>query len=379
MVILMDRYDVLVVGGGIAGSVGARFCAEYGLDTLLIEKDEVPRHKCCSGIQFPYFERLVGSKIPRNKLCKNELYKVQMVTPDDEIMDAKMDMLNFWRSTFDHWLNEEAERYGAEFRDSTELVDFRKQNGGWTCKLKDQDGEKKVYSKYLMAADGGYSQIRKKLRPGDFGQESTGAAINLYFRGDQGELDDNTLYMIHKKEFSTLMFSWIYRKDEDWIIGTGADHDPMGHLERFYKYVLDNYGIDGKIVKKKGFSSTQNDNLWLGRDNLLFIGDSAGLVDLYRGVGMDAGALSARFGARAIHEAEEKNGKAAVDRYRSHMSRIVKQKIKHDKIQRKRYASDETLKKSLSKGTLMKDGIKLILFQKINKILPPEKMVLLPP
>lgn len=379
MVILMENYDVLVVGGGIAGSVGARFCAEYGLNTLLIEKDDVPRHKCCSGIQFPYFEKLVGSKIPRNKLCENELYKVEMVTPDDEVMNAEMDMLNFWRSTFDHWLNEVAMKHGANFRESTELIDFKRQNGGWLCKLREGKEDYPVYSKYLIAADGGYSQIRKKLRPGDFKQKSGGAAINLYFRGDQGELDDNTLYMIHKKKFSTLMFSWIYKKDDDWIIGTGADNDPMGHLKRFYQYVIDKYGIDGEIVKKKGFSSNQNDNLWLGTNDLLLIGDSAGLVDLYRGVGMDAAALSARLGALAIHEAEEKNGKSALERYRSHMSRIIKQKNKHDKIQEKRYKSDKALKKSLSKGTIMKDGIKLIIFQKLNKLLPPKKMVLLPP
>ncbi len=379
MVILMENYDVLVVGGGIAGSVGARFCAEYGLNTLLIEKDDVPRHKCCSGIQLPYFERLVGSKIPRNKLCKNELSKVEMITPDDEVLNADMDMLNFWRSSFDHWLNEEAMKYGANFRDSTELVDFKRQNGGWLCKLQEDEEKYTVYSKYIMAADGGYSQIRKKLRPEDFIQKSGGAAINLYFRGDQGDLDENTLYMIHKKKFSTLMFSWIYKKDEDWIIGTGADNDPMGHVERFYQYVIDNYSIEGEIVKKKGFSSNQNDNLWLGMKDLLLIGDSAGLVDLYRGVGMDAAALSARLGALAIHEAKEKNGKSALERYRSHMSRIIKQKNKHDKIQEKRYKSDKALKKSLSKGTIMKDGIKLIFFQKLNKILPPEKMVLLPP
>ncbi len=379
MVIHMEKFDALFVGGGIAGSVGARFAAEYGLKTLLIEKEQVPRHKCCSAIQFPYFEKLVGSKIPRNKLCRNELNKVELVTPDDDVLNTNMDMLNFWRSTFDHWLNQVAAEHGADFRDSTKLIDFKKQNGGWSCTLKSPEGTSKVFSEYLLAADGGNSQIRRKVKPNDFSPNNQGAAINLYFKGDPGRLDPNTLYMIHKKEYSTLMFSWIYKKDDDWIIGTGADHDPMGHLDRFYRYVQDTYGIKGEVVSKKGFSSTQSDKMWLGTNDLLFIGDSAGLVDLYRGVGMDVAALSARFAAKAIHMSENEGGASPGERYRALMSGVIKQKERHDRIQKQRYASDEALKKSLSKGTLMKGGLKLITYQKINKLLPPEKMVLLPP
>ncbi len=78
---MMDRYDVVVVGGGIGGSVAARLLAKEGCRTLLIEKSQTPRNRLCSGIQFPYLEKLVGEKIPREKLCKNELFKVEMITP----------------------------------------------------------------------------------------------------------------------------------------------------------------------------------------------------------------------------------------------------------------------------------------------------------
>lgn len=48
----MEEYDVVVVGGGVAGSVAARFAAKSGFKTLLIEKFKTPRNKPCSGIQF---------------------------------------------------------------------------------------------------------------------------------------------------------------------------------------------------------------------------------------------------------------------------------------------------------------------------------------
>ena len=86
---ILEEYDVTVVGGGVAGSVAARFSAQQGFNTLLIEKYKTPRNKPCSGIQFSYFEKLIGKKIPKEKLCKNELYKVDIITPTGKTLGEK--------------------------------------------------------------------------------------------------------------------------------------------------------------------------------------------------------------------------------------------------------------------------------------------------
>ena len=41
--------DVLIVGGGPAGSACARQLARAGLDVLIIDKQEFPRDKVCAG------------------------------------------------------------------------------------------------------------------------------------------------------------------------------------------------------------------------------------------------------------------------------------------------------------------------------------------
>lgn len=43
-------WDVIVVGGGPAGAIAAKKCAEQNLNTLLLEKKKLPREKVCTGM-----------------------------------------------------------------------------------------------------------------------------------------------------------------------------------------------------------------------------------------------------------------------------------------------------------------------------------------
>ena len=47
----MKEYDIFIVGGGIAGSICAKYAAQGGLTTLFVEKFKTPRMKSCSGLQ----------------------------------------------------------------------------------------------------------------------------------------------------------------------------------------------------------------------------------------------------------------------------------------------------------------------------------------
>ena len=108
----MKEYDVFVAGGAVAGPISAKFCAMQNLNTLLVERAKVPREKPCSGIQFPYFEKIIGERIPSDRLCNNALSKVEMHLPNGKVLSAKFPMLNFMRDTFDEWLCHLAKLWG---------------------------------------------------------------------------------------------------------------------------------------------------------------------------------------------------------------------------------------------------------------------------
>ena len=46
---MKQSYDVIVVGAGPAGATLAYELARKGIEVLLLEKEELPRYKCCAG------------------------------------------------------------------------------------------------------------------------------------------------------------------------------------------------------------------------------------------------------------------------------------------------------------------------------------------
>ena len=86
------------------------------------------------------------------------------------------------------------------------------------------------------------------------------------------------------------------------MVGTGYDKDIYKRLDGFFDHVKELYKLRNvQIVKKEGYSSSMTfgdkERIWLGERNFLMVGDAAGLIDLTRGVGMDAAALSGRLAA----------------------------------------------------------------------------------
>ncbi len=372
----MEKYDVVIVGGGIGGSIAARLSAINGFKTLLIEKYKTPRNKSCSGIQFGYFKKMIGVKIPPQKLCRNEINKVEIVSPGGRTVGGRIHMLNFWRSTFDRWLNDVAVCAGSEFSDNTSLVEFTEGENGLKLQAQSDDQTRNITTRYLIAADGLHSPIRKRIRPDDFQMKGTGGSVNYYCKGETS-MDPNTLYMVHNRDFAPLMFAWAYMKDDQWVIGTGADVPPKKYADRFFNYIKNRYGFKGEIIRREGFASPLKGGVFLGRGHLLFCGDAAGLIDMYRGVGMDNAVLSAMSAVKAIVKAE-KGRVPVIACYQSSMTRMIQQLRANEKKQKDRYMSNEELEISLSPINQLKEAMLMMSATIANTILPVERLIVFP-
>ena len=110
----------------------------------------------------------------------------------------------------------------------------------------------------------------------------------------------------------------------------------------------------------------------------MLVGDAAGMLDLYRGVGMDSAALSGRICAQSLIEAFQRGGDA-LSVYRSRSRKLVEMIERNIRRQKIRYASDEALEDSFSTGKVMWGTLTIALATLWNRFCKPEDILLLPP
>jgi len=311
-----------------------------------------------------------------------------MVLPNGKSITSPFKMLNFMRKPFDDWLNKVAQQYGAEFHDEYEFKDFVQKSDSIEVKIKSKkDGELKTYeTKYLFDATGLRPRIRMQMHPNDFIEKPSGSTLNYYIDGT-AKMKANTLYQFWNMEWNDAMFAWVYKKTLDdkkdyWVVGTGCINGKI--LERqalFYDFIRKKYEMNGTIVKKEGYSSNidmkSKDRVWLGENNILMLGDAAGLVDQVRGVGMDAAALSGRLAAQAILAAEDK-GVRALDEYERLASKIVNQTKANQNREITEFKNNDELMNHMT-GSMAKTGLGLIYQNVANKFRNIENYVLIPP
>ena len=113
-----DKFDAIVVGAGVAGSVAALVMARAGLDVLVIERGDSAGCKNMTGAIIPGFavSAPVERKVTREKI--SFLTEESAVTLDfhreqpDVPQHASYTVL---RNRLDPWLMEQAEQAGAQF------------------------------------------------------------------------------------------------------------------------------------------------------------------------------------------------------------------------------------------------------------------------
>jgi len=165
---MKSDYDVVVIGGGPAGSSFARVAAENGMDVLVIDKRKeigVPV-RCGEGLGAREVVAQ-GLEIPRRAIS-TDIYGAKVVAPNGkEIVWKEEGVTTGWvleRKIFDKWLCELAIDKGAEVRTYTRALDLVKENGKIVGVKVAQWGkdEHEIRAPLIVSAEGMEAHIARK-------------------------------------------------------------------------------------------------------------------------------------------------------------------------------------------------------------------------
>ena len=104
-------FDVIIVGGGLAGLSSAIHLSKYNLKVLLIEKNNYPKHKVCgeyiSNEVLPYLNYL---GIDVFSLGAQKIKRFELSTPKNKLLKSNLTLGGFGISRYvlDHALYEKA-------------------------------------------------------------------------------------------------------------------------------------------------------------------------------------------------------------------------------------------------------------------------------
>ncbi len=175
-------FDVIVVGGGLAGLSSAIHLSKANLSVLVIEKNSFPKHKVCgeyiSNEVLPYLDFL---DIDVFKLGAKKIDKFQLSTTKSKLISTALPLGGFGISRFclDNALAKRGLQSGAEIlQDSVEDIQFS--NDVFSVVTK---SDKQFEAKIVIGAYGKRSNLDIKLKRQFIKSKSPYLAVKTHVKG----------------------------------------------------------------------------------------------------------------------------------------------------------------------------------------------------
>lgn len=297
-------YDVIVVGGGLAGLTSALHLSLHHHQVLLIEKNAYPKHKVCgeyiSNEVLPYLKTLGIDPI---KEGAKQITKVELTTTKSNQIRGELPLGGFGMSRYclDHLLVKKAVENGVQvLQDSVESIDFSNDTFSVSTKNHDQ-----FQSKIVIGAFGKRSNLDVKMNRKFIQKKSPYLAVKTHVKGEFPEdlvalhnfkggycgvskVENNAINLCYITSFSSFKK---YKNIEEFQQEVVFKNQ---HLNKIFKESTT--VLEAPLTISQISFETKNPV----EDHILMCGDTAGMIHPLCGNGMGMAIRSAQLASEEV-------------------------------------------------------------------------------
>ena len=316
---MKQSHDVIVVGAGPAGSTLAYELAGRGIGVLVLEKEKLPRYKCCAGGVTSKAAKLLDFDI--SEVVEDVVYEVSFTfNLGSPYLGQHGQPLIYtvMRDVFDYFLVERAQQLGAVLMDGQKVTQIQV-SADW---VEISTADNIFRSRLVAGADGAYSVVAREL----------GMGRNIeYAVGIESEIAVPTEELAKWKSRVRIDlgcipggYAWVFPKRNHLSIGAGCLASKARSLNRRYQEFLNSLSIGSYTIARSSShlipTCTKGRLVW--QDKALLLGDAAGLTDPLTGEGIYNAIQSAQLAAPVI-ENSLLRGKSGLTDYQQIVDRKI--------------------------------------------------------
>ncbi|MDH3974201.1 MAG: NAD(P)/FAD-dependent oxidoreductase [Deltaproteobacteria bacterium] len=312
----MREVDVIIVGSGLAGSAAAKRLVDAGMETLVLERSTLPRHKTCSGILSPRGHRFLLENfgpLPR-KILHEPTYCKGVTFHFPSMVSFPMDFFggttpHLHRKYSDYWA---IKRSGAEIKERTAFTGLDDKGDHVIVHAKEKDGGKiTLKAKQVIGADGPISHVIRSIYP-DYPKR-----IPWFFVGQKFHdiiecaLDEEYFHFWFHPDLGH--YTWSHARDKRQIVGVGFKVGDNFDVKQanVVSYLKEKHGTKLKEAAHadgtaENFGPSLINTYVFGKGNVLITGQAAGFLNMI-GEGMSCALHSGAIAGESIIEARAAN------------------------------------------------------------------------
>jgi geranylgeranyl reductase family protein len=323
------RHDVLVIGGGPAGSAAGFWLAKAGHDVCVLERKAFPRDKTCGDGLTPRavhqlramgLEPAIAAHHHRHDGLRAVAHGITLELPWPEHPVFPSYGYVVRRRDLDQMVADHADGAGATVLASTEAVRPLLRDGlvtGALVKDKASGETREIHARYVIVADGSLSRFGRALGAARNKSYPQGIAIRGYFESPASTDPwiESCLDVRDRQGQSMPGYGWIFPLGDGTInVGIGLLSTFKGYKDVNTTHLMtewaatapERWGIDpdAMLAPPTGgrLPMAGSVNPKVG-PNWLLVGDAAGSINPFNGEGIDYAYETARMAADLIDEA----------------------------------------------------------------------------